>query len=222
MKKIDLHIHTVSTPSDRQFNFSMERLEWYVTEGNLDAIAITNHNMFDLTQFRSIQGHLEIKVFPGIEVDVEGTHLLVIAEDNELNDFKARSDRITELIPDKHTSIAFEEFHEVFTDLSKYLLIPHYKKSPEIKEETLIKLFDFVTAGEVTSPRKFTYCIKDESALVPVCFSDLRIEENLKVVPARQTYIDIGDITLTALKVALSDKHKVHLSKEDTISSLRF
>ncbi|ENG8008184.1 hypothetical protein ABVF78_004112 [Vibrio alginolyticus] len=215
MKKIDLHIHTVSTPSDRRFDFSMERLEWYVTEGNLDAIAITNHNMFDLTQFRLIQEQLGIKVFPGIEVDVEGTHLLVIAEDNELNDFKARCDKITELIPDKHTSITFEEFHEVFTDLSKYLLIPHYKKSPEVKEETLIKLFDFVTAGEVTSPRKFTYCIKDESALVPVCFSDLRIEENLKVVPARQTYIDIGDITLTALKVALSDKHKVHLSKDD-------
>lgn len=215
MKKIDLHIHTVSTPSDRPFNFSMERLEWYVTEGSLDAIAITNHNMFDLTQFRSIQEQLEIKVFPGIEVDVEGTHLLVIAEDNELNDFKARCDKITKLIPDKDTSIAFEEFHEVFTDLSKYLLIPHYKKSPEVKEETLFKLYDFVTAGEVTSPRKFTYSIKDESALVPVCFSDLRIEEKLKVVPARQTYIDIGDITLTALKVALSDKLKVHLSKED-------
>ncbi|EGQ9597423.1 histidinol phosphatase [Vibrio parahaemolyticus] len=193
----------------------MERLEWYVTEGSLDAIAITNHNMFDLTQFRSIQEQLEIKVFPGIEVDVEGTHLLVIAEDNELNDFKARCDKITKLIPDKDTSIAFEEFHEVFTDLSKYLLIPHYKKSPEVKEETLFKLYDFVTAGEVTSPRKFTYSIKDESALVPVCFSDLRIEEKLKVVPARQTYIDIGDITLTALKVALSDKLKVHLSKED-------
>lgn len=49
MKKIDLHLHTVSTVSDRNFTFSMERLEWYVSEGNLDAIAITNHNMFDHT-----------------------------------------------------------------------------------------------------------------------------------------------------------------------------
>ncbi|WP_394129663.1 PHP domain-containing protein [Shewanella maritima] len=214
MKKIDLHIHTVSTPSDRRFNFSIDRLKWYVTEGNLDAIAITNHNMFDLEQFRTIQQQIKIKVFPGIEIDIEDTHVLVIAEDN-LNDFKARCDKITALIPNEYTSITFEEFQAVFTDLSKYLLIPHYKKSPEVKEETLIKLSDFVTAGEVTSPRKFTHCIKDHAALVPVCFSDLRIEENLKVIPSRQTYIDIGDITLKALKVALSDKHKVHLSKEE-------
>jgi len=175
VKKIDLHIHTVSTPSDRRFNFSIDRLKWYVAEGNLDAIAITNHNMFDLEQFRTIQQQIKIKVFPGIEIDIEDTHVLVIAED-ELNDFKARCDKITELIPDEYTSITFEEFQAVFTDLSKYLLIPHYKKSPEVKEETLIKLSDFVTAGEVTSPRKFTYCIKDNAALVPVCFSDLRIE----------------------------------------------
>ena len=215
MKKIDLHIHTVSTPSDKHFSFCMERLMWYVSEGNLDAIAITNHNVFDLKQFQEIKSQLEIKIFPGIEIDIEGTHILVIAEDNELHDFKMRCDRITAMIPDKETSISIVEFREVFVDLSNYLLIPHYKKSPEIKEETLKQLSSFITAGEVTSPRKFAYSIKDKTALVPVCFSDLRMEERLKAIPARQTYIDIGDITLTALKVALSDKHKVHLSRED-------
>lgn len=68
MKKIDLHIHTVSTPSDKHFSFCMERLMWYVSEGNLDAIAITNHNMFDLKQFQEIKSQLEIKIFPGIEI----------------------------------------------------------------------------------------------------------------------------------------------------------
>ena len=70
MKKIDLHIHTVSTPSDKKFTFSMERMKWYVEEAKLDAIAITNHNMFDLEQFRIIQQQLAVKVFPGIEVDI--------------------------------------------------------------------------------------------------------------------------------------------------------
>ncbi|MDH1700040.1 histidinol phosphatase, partial [Acinetobacter johnsonii] len=188
---------------------------WYVSEGKLDAIAITNHNMFDLLQFQEIKSQLGIKVFPGIEIDIEGTHILVIAEDNELHDFKMRCDKITEMIPDKETSISIAEFRDVFVELSNYLLIPHYKKSPEIKEETLNQLSNFITAGEVTSPRKFAYSIKDKTALVPVCFSDLRMEERLTHIPARQTYVDIGDITLTALKVALSDKHKVHLSKED-------
>ncbi|MGQ0950207.1 PHP domain-containing protein [Acinetobacter baumannii] len=166
MKKIDLHIHTVCTPSDKHFIFCMERLQWYVSKGNLDAIAITNHNMFDLIQFQQIKSNLNIKVFPGIEIDVAGTHLLVIAEDDELIDFKARCDKINEMIPDKETSITIAQLKEVFNDLSNYLVIPHYKKSPEIKEETLVELLDYVTSGEVTSPRKFTYCIKDETALV--------------------------------------------------------
>jgi predicted metal-dependent phosphoesterase TrpH len=55
VKKIDFHIHTVPTVSDSDFVFSMDMLKRYVQEGGLDAIAITNHNIFDATQFRLIQ-----------------------------------------------------------------------------------------------------------------------------------------------------------------------
>jgi predicted metal-dependent phosphoesterase TrpH len=52
MKKIDLHIHTVNTQSDPDFEFSLDALKGYVKEKSLDAIAITNHNLFDDVQFR--------------------------------------------------------------------------------------------------------------------------------------------------------------------------
>ena len=99
MKKIDLHIHTVSTISDRPFTFSLSKLKWYVEEANLQAIAITNHNMFNLEQFLSIKAELSIKVFPGIEIDVDGTHILLISEDNDLSDFKRKCDYVTVKIP---------------------------------------------------------------------------------------------------------------------------
>lgn len=51
MKKIDLHIHTISTVSDHAFDFSMNALLQYVNTAKLDAIAITNHNIFDVEQF---------------------------------------------------------------------------------------------------------------------------------------------------------------------------
>ena len=51
MKKIDLHIHTVSTISDSSFNFNLDKLKEYVSESGLDAIAITNHDFFDGIQF---------------------------------------------------------------------------------------------------------------------------------------------------------------------------
>lgn len=40
MKKLDLHIHTIPTVSDRPFDFSMESLKKYVNDLALDAIAI--------------------------------------------------------------------------------------------------------------------------------------------------------------------------------------
>lgn len=214
MKKIDLHIHTVSTISDRPFTFSLSKLKWYVEEANLQAIAITNHNMFDAEQFISIKTALSIKVFPGIEIDVEGTHILLISEDNDLTDFKRRCDAVTAKIPDKNTSISVSDLTSIFPNLSNYIVIPHYKKNPEINNKTLQSLKSYITAGEVASPRKFIYCIKDPSSLVPVLFSDLRIDDAFSSIPARQTYVSIGEINLSTLKIAFSDKQKVYLSND--------
>ena len=75
MKKMDLHIHTVSTKRDKPFAFSIEKLKGYVIQEKVDLIAITNHNLFDAQQFSDITNALPIKVFPGIEVDIEGGHV---------------------------------------------------------------------------------------------------------------------------------------------------
>ena len=82
MKKMDLHIHTVSTKRDKPFAFSIEKLKGYVIQEKVDLIAITNHNLFDAQQFSDITNALPIKVFPGIEVDIEGGHLIVISQKN--------------------------------------------------------------------------------------------------------------------------------------------
>ena len=49
MKKCDLHIHTIATPSDASFTFNLNVLENYVQKMQLDVIAVTNHNVFDIT-----------------------------------------------------------------------------------------------------------------------------------------------------------------------------
>jgi predicted metal-dependent phosphoesterase TrpH len=90
MKKVDLHIHTIATVSDPAFDFDMSRLKWYVEEGRLDVIAITNHNIFGREQWKSINDELGILVLPGIEIDLEGGHILVIAEPSDIDDFDSR------------------------------------------------------------------------------------------------------------------------------------
>lgn len=216
MKKIDLHIHTKPSPiSDAQFEFCIETLKEYVKRLEIDCIAITNHNLFDLEQFCIISEQLSIKVFPGIEIDLEKGHLLLISENAELVDFDTKCKQVEALITTKHDFLTVDRLNEIFPDLNRYLLIPHYEKKPIISEETLQKLVTHILAGEVTSTRKFKACSKDPSKLTPVIFSDLRIVNGIGTFPTRQTFIDIGDITLNGIKICFGDKGKVCLSKDD-------
>ncbi|MGG5904602.1 PHP domain-containing protein, partial [Sphingobacterium daejeonense] len=215
MKKVDLHIHTIPSISDREFFFSLNSLKDYLEKLELDCIAITNHNLFEKSQFQYISDQLPIKVFPGIEIDLEAGHILLISENEDLDDFDLKCKKITELIKSKSDYITYEQFVDIFPLLSKYLLIPHYDKKPNIKPETLLKLGDNIFCGEVTSIRKFKACLTENDKLTPVIFSDCRFVENMPSFPTHQTFIDAADDSLTAIKGCLFDKNKVYLSKEE-------
>lgn len=215
MKKVDLHIHTVPSISDREFFFSLNSLKDYVEKLEIDCIAITNHNLFDKSQFEYIASELPIKVFPGIEIDLEAGHILLISENEDLDDFASKCKMVTDLIKTEYDYITYDQLIEIFPLLSKYLLIPHYDKKPNIKPETLAKLGDNIFCGEVTSIRKFKACLTESDKLVPVIFSDCRFIEDMPSFPTRQTFIDAADDSLTAIKGCLFDKNKVYLSKEE-------
>ena len=215
MKKIDLHIHTIATVSDAPFSFSLDKMIEYVSLANLDAIAVTNHDKFDLNQFNEINNALDCVVFPGIEINLEYGHILVISENDHLEDFQLKTEQVSTKITKRGDSITVEQLEEIFEDLSDYLIIPHYQKKPSISKEAILRLSKFISAGEVDSPKKFVRMIKDESEITPVIFSDVRIKEGLRQFPSRQTYIDCGELTLNAIKHSLRDKSKVTLSESD-------
>lgn len=215
MKKIDLHIHTVPTISDDRFSFNLDKLKKYVSETALDAIAITNHDMFDSIQFRAINEALDVIVFPGIEVTLDRGHILIISDEADLEDFEVKSEMVAQRITQIGDSISVDELKEIYGDLSDCLVIPHYDKKPSIKNETLTRIVNCVSAGEVDSAKKFIRAIKDETKLTPVLFSDVRICDEIDKLPTRQTFIDCGEITLGAIKACLQDKGKVALSEAD-------
>lgn len=215
MKKIDLHIHTVSTFSDRPFTFSLDAFKRYVTDAKLDAVAVTNHDVFDGTQFRQIQEELTATVFPGIEINVGSGHLLIIARPSDLEDFVSKTRLVSQRITKVGDSMSVEELIKIFGNLQNYLLIPHYDKGPPIAGETLEKLRPYISAGEVDSAKKFVRNVKDPSKLTPVLFSDSRMRVDMTTLPTRQTFVDCGTLTLEALKSCLLDKAKVVLSERD-------
>lgn len=215
MIRIDFHIHTVPAQHEDQFEFDIGTLCSYVEERNLDAIAITNHNLFDLEQFRTIELTVDCRVFAGIELDVEGGQLLMIDCKGDPSDFSASCDRLTAIAPSKGNPISVEQLTEIFGNLDDYILIPHYDKKPQLSPDAISKLKDFISAGEVSSPKKFVYCLKDESRLVPVLFSDCRISAERSRFPFRQTYLVCGEPTHESIKTCLRDKSKVALSIEE-------
>lgn len=166
MKKIDLHIHTIKTQSDHDFNFSLSALKKYVEEQHLDAIAVTNHNLFSLEQYNQIVDELSgiTTVFPGIEVNVGKKigHLLVIANPSNTADFSERCKRIEDIVTSATDSVTVEQFIDILPNLSQYLLIPHMDKNPNVDMYTLSMLGDYISCGEVGSIKKFVYFQKDE------------------------------------------------------------
>jgi Fe-S cluster assembly ATPase SufC len=215
MKKIDLHIHTAPTVSDSDFTFDLDTLVKYVSETALSAIAVTNHNHCDRVQFAEIAGALDIPVFPGVEVTLDCGHLLIIGDTANLDRFEEHADALSTHFTQPGDSISVAELIKLLPGVDQCLLIPHHDKSPAVKREALGPLAVYVSCGEVDSAKKFIRAIKDEAKLVPVLFSDLRPSAGLTAFPTRQTFVDCGELTLTALKACLRDKGKVALSEAD-------
>lgn len=222
MKRCDLHIHTVPSVSDRMFTYDKDVLLDYVAKTKLDVIAITNHNLFDYAQYQEIKDALtQIVVLPGIEVDLENGHILVIAnnDDGTLFDFNSKCEEVKNLIKTKDDDISYDTFIRIFGDLSKYLLIPHYEKEPKLHKDTIEKLGRNIIAGEVSSVKKFIYMEKEDTELTPVYFSDFRIEKGVTPdkYPVSHTFFDVDQVNVNTLKLCLMDKTKVTLTSEKGI-----
>ena len=216
MKKIDLHIHTISTVSDHDFQFSLDKLIEYVESEELEAIAITNHNLFDRQQYETIVASISIPVFPGIEINIENGHVLVITEVSDIDNFCEKCSRVFRINGSDNTSFLTEQdFIDIFGDLKKYLLVPHYDKTPALSLQRIPNIQNNISCGEVSSVKKFISMKKMQDDLVPVLFSDIRISKDVNEWSKRQMFVDVEELSISSIKYALCDSAKVSVSPED-------
>ncbi len=214
VKKFDLHIHTIPTIFEENFEFDIDVLEKYVSELKIDCIAITNHNLFDRIQYEEINKRLQIKVFSGIEVSLEKGHVLIIASEDILTSFVSQCERVREKIHTQNDFLTISEFQDIFPDLNRFLLIPHVRKNPFLHPRIISMLRNNINCGEVSSVKDFMRMKKSNDELTPVYFSDIRIKKGLFDYPARCTYLAIDQINVPAIKTVLQDKTKVSLSDD--------
>ena len=185
MKKLDLHIHTKKSESDYPFDLSIDKLKEYVAQMEIDGIAITNHNLFDKDQFFVIQNELKdiCVVLPGIEIDLgikSDGHILCITTQDDIDDFSQKCDKINELIKEQNDFVKYDKFKSIFTDLGKYLWIPHYDKDPILDKE-IIKDYptldcDILKAGhhgsKTSSSLDFLKTVTPDTAIISVGYKN--------------------------------------------------
>ena len=224
--KIDLHIHTIKNEllDDQTFEPDVAKIKKYVEVCSLEAIAITNHNIFDKEQFLQIQKMLAgmCLVLPGVEVSLSTGHILVIGSPSE-ETYEALK-RIVEQIeaghPDKNYGMSFEKFNDLVTGKG-FLLIPHYRKSKQLTLEQIKQIKEQIYVGEVGSSKQFCDLKKNKDELVPVRFSDIRISKALTETEMMNwdgyTYLECGsNADFHAISKALKDRKHVAVAKEDT------
>lgn len=213
MKRFDLHIHTLPSPIEADFTFSMDSLVDHVEGNKLDIIAVTNHNYFDKNNYVYVRDTLpNVLVLPGIEISVEKYHVLVVANPELVDSFEDLCKEVSQ--PDENgIGMSNERFNELFGD-GLFIVIPHYKKKPAITSSDLEKLKGCVTALEVTSDKKWERESKDQATPI-VMFSDFRCEENGFRSRGKYTYISLNNTSFEALRLALNSKSKLSITERE-------
>lgn len=222
VKKIDFHIHTVSSIKDSGFKFSMDWLRRYVSSTSLDAIAITNHDLFDKTNYYEIVKNLSgVRVFPGMEISLDVGHVNIIFPENCVDDLVEFSN----WLGSKHISqtgfITCEELCENLVCWEMGIYIFELGKSKGVKE--IPKLFDHVVSvGGVTNQLRFNMVKYNTDNLVPCLFSDAHATDNdpdsrndIEKLKNKQTYIQVDSCDFEDVRRCLRDRSKISITKEN-------
>lgn len=148
--KIDLHCHTKATKKGdgEARNVTPDIFREKVANADVKIVAITNHNHFDIKQYKALQFAVKdfCQVWPGVEIDIQGKtrwHLIVVANPENVRMFHSR---VSELFSDRNIdkcALSIEEAYKAL-DCCDVIYIPHYHKSPGISEEDRKKLSQLI------------------------------------------------------------------------------
>lgn len=142
---IDLHCHTLKCKngdSDKR-NVSRKKFVEMVNKANIGAVAITNHNTFDIEQFNDFQNS-DFMVWPGVEFDVIGVngnegHCIVIVSPKETVSFSDEIKRITKGFNSDNFKIQLKDLCD-FANKYNSIVTCHYGKDHSLTDSTIQEL----------------------------------------------------------------------------------
>lgn len=222
VKKIDFHIHTISSEKDYEFSYSSSWLQRYVQEAKLDAIAITNHDIFDLENFKKVKQDLpNTQVFPGMELSLEEGHVNIVFDESNILQLAQFSDWLENKKLGEKGKVTTEEFCEHMHNWSEGIFIFEMGKSNSLSVPEKLSKTTFV--GGVANQLKFQAFYKNNSSITPVLFSDAHASEDdpeekrrdINLLKKKNTFIQVDNCNFSEIRRCISDKSKIAINKEN-------
>lgn len=222
VKKIDFHIHTVASEKDYIFSYSSQWLQNYVQKAKLDAIAITNHDLFDEANFLEVQKDLpNTRVFPGIELSLEEGHVNIVFPEEDIPNLKSFSDWLCKQSLGENGKVSTEEFCANMKNWENGIYIFELGKSNSLTVPE--KLSNVCAVGGVTNQLKFQSFYKMEDELTPVLFSDAHADDNdpeekrrdINILKNKNTFLQLDNCSFQEIRNCISDKSKVGINADN-------
>ena len=223
MFNIDFHIHITETIKDNNSRnntvndeTTIANLKKLITENELCAISITDHNYFNKELFNDIKNELnEIKIFPGMEISIDKQYHALLILDDQYADYEVKLSDLSKIIKNNQDFIDSDKLIEYLNNVQKnnYILIPHWYKSKNCWNESLLTKFKnskidikCLECGNIIKQKKLT---KEMDEYTPVCFGDNKLFRSTEEdkYGYRVTTLDISkdDITFSKIKSALQN-----------------
>ena len=143
--KIDIHTHTrkVKTGDAVTRNIESKRFIEIIKDTDVKILAITNHNHFDLKQYKEMRDGLSgrCQIWPGIELDIiesgNRAHLLIISNPkNDVKFNKSCDEILSGKNPDTFT-ISIVDGVKKFDDLDCIYVAHYMGKKPSLSDDEI-------------------------------------------------------------------------------------
>ncbi|HHK5594705.1 hypothetical protein LGX01_05445 [Streptococcus mutans] len=223
VKKIDFHIHTIPSIKDSDFTYSSKWLIDYTEAAELDAIAITNHDLFDKTNYEQVKSDIpNVKVFPGMELTLDAGHVNIVFSEEQIDDLEKFSHWLKQKHTNQNGSITCEELCHNLNNWDKGIYIFELGKSNGVTNIPN-ELNKVTCVGGVRNSLRFQVVQKLENSLSPVLFSDGHATDkdsqpdrnDIDKLKNKNTYIQVDTCNFSDIKNCISDKTKVSITKDN-------
>lgn len=146
--KIDIHVHTKKTKQGdaKTRKIDSQRFHEIVSSTDVKIVAITNHNVFDLPQYKEFLSEVgdDFQIWPGVELDVlengRRGHLIVIVSPKYAEELGGIMASVSKGKTPDEFNITIDDVISNFDNLNPLYIAHYHQKKPDLSDTDIDKI----------------------------------------------------------------------------------